>query len=127
MGQVNPFIDVLNRTQPPADERQPALDLLDQFCAAIQQKWAGRIECRRVTGYPTNYGQEYRVVIRSMRTGYEHTLLRAYIPANARGMKLDLYDYTMLDCPDVPALEAALAMFLAKPETQDAIQAYGGR
>jgi hypothetical protein len=127
VSQSNPFFDILSRAQAPADLRKPAVDVLEEFCKGIEQFWSGKLECGLVPGYPTNYGQEYRVVIKSVRSGYEHTLLRAYIPATGRQMKLDFYDYEMTECPDAGALKDALELFLAKPETRDAINAYGQR
>lgn len=127
MTQLNPFFDILNKAKSPADLRKPALDVLDEFCGGIEQYWKGKLRCQVVIGYPTNYGQEYRIVITSVATGYEHTLLRAYIPSNGHQMKLDFYDYEMTDCPDASALKAALEVFLAKPETRDALNAYAQR
>jgi hypothetical protein len=98
--------------------------VLRQFCQAIQQKWQKDLSCNLAQGFPTNYGHEFRVVIRSLRSNYEHTLLRAYVPLNGVPVKLDLYDYSMLDCADVDALSDTLGNFLARRETRDAIETY---
>jgi hypothetical protein len=124
MTQVNPFLDILQRKPPQPDLRQPVLQVLKDFCEGISQYAPGDLTCRYVLGYPTNYGQEYRVVITSTRTKYEHTLLRVYIPATGTNLKADFYDYQLLDYVDAGALKLGLETFLAKPETQDAIDAY---
>jgi len=53
------------------------------------------------------------LVIKARRSGYEHTLLRAYIPLTGNPVKLDLYDFSMVECPDIPTLEKALVDLLA--------------
>ena len=127
MTQSNPFFDILTKTTSGPDLRKPVLDVLDEFCRGVAQYWQGRIECVRVPGYPTNYGQEYRIVIRSNGTGYEHTLLRAYVPVSGRPIKIDTYDYELVEYADANALKTGLELLLAKPETQDAINAYARR
>jgi hypothetical protein len=122
--QANPFLDILNKGGSPPDNRQPALDILEKFRQAIEQHWNGQIDCKIALGYPTNFGQEYRIVIVSRGTRYEHTLLRAYIPLLGRPIKLDLYNFQMVDCPDLPTLQDALENFLAKDETRAAIDTY---
>ena len=97
MTQRNPFLDVLTNAKPPQNLQKPVLDVLDEFCDAIRQYWQGKLECVRVPGHPTNYGQEYRIVIRTTGTGYEHALFRAYVPASGHPIKVDAYDYELVD------------------------------
>lgn len=123
MSQINPFLDILTKAKLPANLRQPVLDVLDEFCAGIELYWQGKIRCKRAVGYPTNYGQEYRVVVQSTR-GYEHTLLRAYVPEAGHQIKVDFYESELVDYADATRLKEGLELFLAKPETQDAISAY---
>jgi hypothetical protein len=120
----NPFLDILQKQPPPTDARQPALNVLQELCQAVEAYAQGGLKCAVVLGYPTSYGQEYRVVIRSTRTGQEHTLFRAYIPLTGRDMKLELYDFSMVDCPDEDALRENLKLFLAREETRDTIRTY---
>ena len=124
MASVNPFLDVLQKQVQLPDQRQPVLDVLNEFATAIQENSANRLDFAIALGYPTNYGQEYRVVMKSRRTQYEHVLVRAYVPVTGRGMRLDFYDYSMLECPDVDAVCTALLQFLSTPQTRDAIETF---
>jgi hypothetical protein len=119
----NSFLDVLRAAPPLPDLRAPAIALLREMADAITQFQQG-VKCDVVPGFKTNMGQEYRVVISSSATGYEHTLLRAYLPLNGFPAKLDLYDFSMIDVADAPQLEAVLKDFLQKPETLAALAAY---
>jgi hypothetical protein len=124
MTQANPFLDILSRAKTAPDNRKAALDVLEQFRQAIEMYWSTQLTCKVVLGYPTNFGQEYRVVISAQRTGSEYTLLRAYIPLFGQPIKLDLYNFQMVDCGDAAAMKNALEAFLDKPEVRSAIDTY---
>lgn len=120
----NEYLDILNQTQAGTqpDPRQPVIDALQRFCDGINGYRPQALSCALELGFRTNYGQEYRVVLTSKRTGYQHTLLRAYLPLSASPIRLDLYDTSLEECQDVPHMERVLKDFLRRPETRSAIE-----
>lgn len=120
----NPFLNVLQKPPVAAAPQPPAVKVLEEFCDGIQAYRPTRLSCELILGHPTNWGQEYRVVIRSQRTEYEYTLLRAYVPAMGAPVRVDFYDFKVEDYPDEKQLEAALLRFLNLPTTRAVIEEY---
>jgi hypothetical protein len=122
----NPFLDILKNPPVAAPPAHWAMKVIEEFCAAIRDYRPGALGCELVLGHPTNQGQEYRVVITSLRTEYDYTLLRAYVPVgvSAGPVRVDFYDFTVRDFPDERQLEEGLKDFLGKPTTRAAIDEY---
>lgn len=123
---ANEFLEVLTTGPQPAEGFQPALQILDEFCAAVEQYSQGKVACRRERGFVTNLGQEWRVVLQSRSGGPEHILFRAHVPVQGRPVTLDLYEEALVKCEDETALRAELRRFLQEPNVREQI-AYFGR
>ena len=116
---ANDFLETLQRN-PVQDNTSPALDILNEFCDAIRD-YKPHLECWLQAGFPVNYGQEWRVMIKPKSRDYEQILLRAYVPLNGFPAWLDLSDEEPVKCADEGALRQNLDDFLRQEETLETI------
>lgn len=120
----NPFLDILNKPPTAPAAPPPTVRVLEEFCEGIRSYRPQALDCQLILGHPTNWGQEYRVVLISRRTDYEYTLLRAYVPATAGPVRVDFYDFKVRDFADEKQLEDGLKDFLDLPATRSVIEQY---
>lgn len=121
------FLSSLKASRAPAGSVAEVLEILDMFCAAIQQHTEKKVGCVRVPSFVTNLGQEYRIVLAPSGGEYEHVLLRAHVPASGLPVNLDLYDEDLVPCEDTAALRRALKEFLQRDNTGDVIKVLATR
>jgi len=118
------YLEVLERVPPPPSKQPEVVAELEAFCADIESFKQGRLTCYLVSGSTTNWGQEWRATMRSVARGYEHVLLRAYVPVSGLPVKLDLYDRDVLNCTELGEVRAALKEFLQRPNVRETIEVY---
>lgn len=118
------YLDVLEHVPAPPSKQPEVVGELEAFCADIEAFKQGKLRCFLASGATTNWGQEWRPTLKSVLKGYEHVLLRAYVPVSGLPVKLDLYDRDVIECKDVEELKAALKQFLRRPNVRETIEVY---
>ncbi len=115
------FLSDLKMSAASTGSMAEVLEVLDAFCAAIQDYANNRVRCARVPGFVTNLGQEYRIVLAPATGSLEHILLRAHVPGAGLPVNLDLYDEDLERCDTKEDLQKALRSFLQRENTNDVI------
>lgn len=105
------FLETLQKNTIP-DNTSVALDILNEFCAAIREYTNQKLECWLTPGFLVNSGQEWRVLLKPQSRDYEQILLRAYVPLDGFPTSLDLYGEALTTCSNEAALRRHLANFL---------------
>jgi hypothetical protein len=108
---ANSFLETLQQNTIP-DHTSVALDVLNEFCAAIREYTDQKLECWLIPGFSVNLGQEWRVMLKPWSRDYEHILLRAYVPLSGFPTSLDLYGENLNTCSSEAILRKNLANFL---------------
>ena len=92
------------------------LDVLRDFCQGVVTFVGSAVECEPVASDRlVNYGQEYKVWITQLNSGFSSTLLRAYLEVG-RPPHLDIYDGRgPQPCADVGDFQGKLIAFLQTP------------
>jgi hypothetical protein len=116
----NEFLETLRSTSQPG-ANDGVLGVLDEFCQGVEAFTGGGAACQRRSGFVTNLGQEWRIVVRSAAGGPEQVLLRAHVPLQGYPVKLDLYEEQLVDCPGEAELRAGLRRALSIPGIKDTI------
>ena len=106
-----------------ASPPSPALTILKTFCEDIQRGSDNALTCRLERGYPTNLGQQWRVMVQGVGGGSPQVLLRAYVKDRPPPLAtLDVFDEAPIDCDDEAALRAQLRRFLNDEGTRASLR-----
>lgn len=70
------------------------------------------------SGWTTNYGKQYKVVVSLPAMHLEETLLKVYVPVTGFPVMLDLYDEQPSEAADLEALDRAILSFLSRSDTR---------
>lgn len=117
----NDFLKTLQK-KPLKQSSEASLQVIDQFCQSIREYTNQKVECRRESGFVTNLGQEWRIVINPAVGGYPQVLFRAYVPLGGYPVQIDLYAGELTPCSNETALRKVLNRFLQQQTVQETIQ-----
>lgn len=122
---MSAFLEALRQGAGPDEVYQKALAVLDEFCKDIDDYTNHSASCERERGYVTEFGQEWRVVLRASEGGrYPQVMFRAYVPAGGFPVQLDLHETGLTSCEDEPALRKQLEDFVRDPNVHAQIVYY---
>src|SRR5665213_531417 len=123
MTQTNEFLDVLNQNNSPASPQWEAtMNILREFCNAVEQYVAGKLRCRLTPGYSVNMGREYKPTIESS-DGANQILLRIYVPESGLPVTVNVFADDLINCPNHQVLKDELKKFLSQPSLKAMLRA----
>jgi hypothetical protein len=112
----NPFAAVLTEELADQQPTQESLQVLQDFCSGIELSTRKRVICTLERGHLVNYGQEWRLVIRSSKGGPSQTLFRAYVLMSKDWpMVLDLHQGALTEAQGKDECVRMLQDFLRDP------------
>ena len=111
----NPFAAVLTEELNEKQQSQESLRVLQEFCSGVEFSTAKRVLCTLDRGHRVNYGQEWRVVIRSPHGGPPQVLFRAYVQDTDWPMVLDLHQGALTEAQGKDECVQMLQDFLRDP------------
>jgi hypothetical protein len=115
----NEFAQVLKDAKIPDRILQRPLQILEEFCAGVEEATEDKLNCTLESGFITELGQEWRVMARSSNMTDGYILLRAHVPGDGFPVQLDFYDEELIPCANESALRKSLTNFLKQKTTQN--------
>ena len=110
--------------KPASDFRKEMLDVLNDLQQSLQAAFEANgstTKAEIIRGFVTNYGQEYRLQIRSesSKIPHDYVLLRVHIPRDPIA-RMDA-EGELTEISSAEELRTELNAFISKPETQELI------